>query len=204
MKSVIRFAAVFAAFAFAALCSSSCEQTTDGGEGDGLPLAAGNITGPTEVVEGKSIELTTGTIHGATTYKWSRDGVEVQNTGSKILTVTAGGTYRVAGVNTVGEGVASPGHVVVRRAAPPADAGAITGPTELVEGESITLEIAEITGAATYQWYKDGEKGQNTDSRTLTVTEIGTYKVAGVNAEGDEGKASPDHVVTLATPPPTP
>ncbi len=105
------------------------------------------------------------------------------------------------GVNADGEGKASAEHTVTLKEVVvtpelPADAGAIQGPTEVEEDGSIELTIAEIEGADTYKWYKDGEEAQNTDSRTLTVTAVGTYKVAGVNADG-EGKASADHVVTL-------
>ena len=80
----------------------------------------------------------------------------------------------------------------------PAAAGTIAGATELTEGSTIELTIAEIANATSYKWYKDGAETQNTASRTLTVTAAGTYKVAGVNDAG-EGTASADHVVTLKT-----
>jgi hypothetical protein len=204
MKKAIDLTIILASLALATLNFISCNQTTVT-EGERQPRAAGIIAGPTEVNEGQSIELTIRTIEGALTYKWTKDDLEVQNSELKILVVSEGGTYRVTGVNAVGEGTRSPGHVVVFIPTPPkpAAAGTITGPTEIAEGGSITLEIGKIDGAATYQWYKDGVKGQNGASQTLTVTEAGTYKVAGVNA-GGEGEASPDHVVVLAEVPPTP
>ncbi len=166
--------------------------------GDEAPAAAGTISGPTEVEEGSSIELSIATITGAETYKWYKDGVEVQNSASRILTVNAAGVYKVAGVNSVGEGTASADHTVtlINLDTPPAAAGTISGPSEVAEGGSIELSIGEIARAETYKWYKDGVEVQNDASRTLTVTEVGTYKVAGVNAYG-EGTASADHVVTL-------
>jgi hypothetical protein len=169
------------------------------------PGVAGTISGPKTFVEGEEITLVIGTIEGAATYQWYKDGEKGQNTDSQTLTVTEAGTYTVAGVNAAGEGEASADHVVTSTPAPtvPSDAGAISGPTEVVEGESITLTIATIEGAETYQWYKDGAKGQNTASKTLTVTEGGTYKVAGVNAVG-EGKASANHVVTWRPAPTVP
>ena len=64
----------------------------------------------------------------------------------------------------------------------PADAGAITQ-TPLEDG-TIELSVAEIAGAETYRWYKDGESVQNSADRTYLVRKSGNYKVAGVNRNG--------------------
>lgn len=79
----------------------------------------------------------------------------------------------------------------------PADAGTITGPTEVEKGASIELSIAEIERAKTYKWYKNNVEVQHKASLTLTVTEAGDYRVAGVNEEGKEGKTSPVHTVSV-------
>ncbi len=70
-----------------------------------FPSAAGNISGDDEGSE--SITLTIAEIEGANTYKWYKDGVEVQNSAARTYTATASGTYTVAGVNSVGEGQSS-------------------------------------------------------------------------------------------------
>jgi hypothetical protein len=80
----------------------------------------------------------------------------------------------------------------------PAVAGEIGGPEEVIDGQSITLTVDQIANAATYRWFKDEVEVQNTDAKTLEVTEAGSYMVAGVNKKG-QGAASEAHVVTLKT-----
>lgn len=75
-----------------------------------LPAAAGTIT--ESDVTPTSVVLNIAAIDGAATYKWYKDNAEVQNTASRTYTATANGTYKVAGVNGIGEGPASPDHVV--------------------------------------------------------------------------------------------
>lgn len=64
--------------------------------------------------------------------------------------------------------------------------------------ESVTLTIAEIEGANTYKWYKNGIEVQNSAEKTYVATANGAYTVAGVNAVG-EGQSSPEKVVSVAT-----
>jgi hypothetical protein len=61
---------------------------------------------------------------------------------------------------------------------------------------TVSLSVGEVKHAASYQWYKDGEKIPNATGATYTATESGSYTVAGVNGEG-EGAKSPAHVVTI-------
>ena len=199
MKRLINFAVMFAAASLATFGLFSCDE---GVEEKAKPADAGTINGPSEVFTDESITLTIAEIEGAVTYQWYKDGTKIQNTEQRTLTVTEEGTYKVAGVNEAGEGKASPDHVVTLFVPPlPADAGSIEGPTTFVEGESITLEIAAIEHATSYKWYKDGEEIADETERILVVDVAGTYKVAGVNDDG-EGNPSPDHVVT-STPAPT-
>lgn len=81
----------------------------------------------------------------------------------------------------------------------PGDAGVITQTAQ--EDGSVLLSIDEIANAKTYNWYKNGESVQNTDSRTYLAVESGLYKVAGVNANG-EGKASEEVSVEIIEPDP--
>lgn len=180
-------------FGLSSSCTSSVEEPQIQ-----KPAAAGEISGLTEVFEGGYIELTIPEIERAETYKWYKDGAVVRNDASRTLTVTEAGTYKVAGENEGGEGEASPDHIVTwgEILEPPADAGVIEGDTEFIEGESVTLSIAEIERAQMYKWYKDGEPMEGKTERTVTITDGGTYTVAGVNSAG-EGKQSPEHTVII-------
>jgi hypothetical protein len=201
MKELFEFrrcAMMFAAVAFAALSAVSCGDKEEPQE-KRLPADAGVISGPTEIENGGSIDISIAAIENATTYKWYKDGSQVQNTESRTMKVTSAGLYKVAGVNADGEGKASADHVVTLAIVElPAAAGNIYGAAKVVEGQSIELEIDEIERAETYRWYKGGVEVQNTEDRFLTVTEAGEYTVAGVNA-GGEGQPSPSHKVALVS-----
>lgn len=75
-----------------------------------LPSAAGTISGDSEGFG--SVTLSIVEIENANTYKWYKDGVEVQNSQERTYIATSSGTYTVAGVNAVGEGLSSPVKVV--------------------------------------------------------------------------------------------
>lgn len=75
-----------------------------------LPSAAGAISGGFESSE--SITFTIAEIENADTYKWYKDGSEVQNSVERTYVATTSGVYTVAGVNAVGEGQSSPKKVV--------------------------------------------------------------------------------------------
>lgn len=77
----------------------------------------------------------------------------------------------------------------------PAAAGIIEGPDKVMEGYSITLSVGHIDGADTYKWTKDGAHIQHSVSRTLEVTEVGVYRVAGVNSGGTGEPSEPKTVV---------
>ena len=73
-----------------------------------VPEAADAIEGKEQGAAGETIVLSVAEIPHAHTYKWYRDGKEVQNTEERTLSVIAGGTYTVAGENGLGEGPKSP------------------------------------------------------------------------------------------------
>ncbi len=72
------------------------------------PEAAGSIEGKEQGEPGETIVLTVAEIPYASTYKWYRNGTEIQNTASRTLSVDTDGTYAVAGENGLGEGQKSP------------------------------------------------------------------------------------------------
>lgn len=157
-----------------------------------LPADAPEITGESN---GEAyVDLSVGIIERAETYKWLRNGTEVQNNNSRTYRATESGIYTVAGVNTRGEGKASAEKSVTISIELPADAPEIQGNDT---GEDfVELSVAAIKRAVSYRWFKDGAEVQDTDSKTYRATESGTYTVAGVNTYG-QGKASPAKVITI-------
>jgi hypothetical protein len=79
----------------------------------------------------------------------------------------------------------------------PADAGTISGATENACPEkTVALSINAVAEATAYVWYRNGEVIADASGMSYTVTESGSYTVAGNNTEG-MGKTSPVHVVNI-------
>lgn len=79
----------------------------------------------------------------------------------------------------------------------PGAPGAIQGANANVcPDEIVELTISVINEATSYQWYKNGAQIVGATTTTYTVTESGTYTVAGVNSAGT-GTPSSSHVVTI-------
>ena len=93
------------------LSTGNISKTFDIAQQDGRPVAAGTITESN--VTATSVTLNIAAISLATTYRWYRNGVEVQNTSSRTYTATSSGIYTVEGVNSFGVGAASPNHQVL-------------------------------------------------------------------------------------------
>ncbi len=68
----------------------------------------------------------------------------------------------------------------------PAEAGAISGASTNVCPVSISVELtaATITGATSYQWYRNGTTVAVTNEPVYEATESGAYTIAGVNLMG--------------------
>jgi hypothetical protein len=163
------------------------------------PGAAGNITGAiANVCPDVTVDLTIAAIENATAYQWYKDGTAIAT--GQSYTVTASGTYTVAGKNNEGEGAKSPAHVVTISGCSPAGVGTITAAPQVCAAGagSVELTVAPIEGATAYQWYKDATAIPDATAQTYTATEDGTYAVAGVNADGEGGK-SEEYVVTIAS-----
>ena len=76
----------------------------------------------------------------------------------------------------------------------PEAAGEIQGPSS---GQgSVTLTVGAVTGATSYQWYKDAAAISGATSISYIATASGDYQVAGVNGAG-EGPKSPVKTVTI-------
>lgn len=97
--------AVLLSLSFVACGSDDTEPqpAPDGGE---RPVDAGLVT--QNRLDDGSVLLSVGEIFYAETYRWYCDGEPVQCTASREYLATVSGTYKVAGVNSVGEGRPSP------------------------------------------------------------------------------------------------
>jgi hypothetical protein len=124
-------------------------------------------SGPTQLIEGGSINLTSSYAHG---YSW------VTGSTSKTISVNTAGTYRVTVTGSNGCKATSATKVVTSSSCTPPSVPVITSNSPnnvLDEGGSLTLTSNAAGG---YLW----SNGQTTQS--ITVTTPGTYTVRNYNA----------------------
>ena len=166
--------------------------------GTSVPADAGTIQGDDiNYCPVETVTLTT-EILGATSYQWYMNGNAIAGATTNTYIVTQSGIYNVAGVNATGVGAQSPNKTVtIEECILPDDAGTIQGLDEnTCPARIVTLTIAEIAYAETYNWYRNGTIISGATTTTYIVTQSGTYTVAGFNATG-EGALSPEKEVTI-------
>ena len=172
--------------------NNGCRARTEIIEVTVVPRPTVSITanGPTSFCEGGSVVLSAGA--GFATYAWS-NGTQTVGT-SSTLTVTQAGTYTVTVTNNIGcSGTSQP--VVVTVYPKPTPQIQASGPTEFCEGGSVTLDAG--AGFASYQW------SNGATTRTITVTQQGSYTVTVTDQNNCSGTSQPV-VVTVYPKPPKP
>ncbi|GIV55552.1 MAG: hypothetical protein KatS3mg040_0320 [Candidatus Kapaibacterium sp.] len=154
-----------------------------------VPKPSVSITanGPTTFCEGGSVVLDAGA--GFATYAWS-NGSQTVGT-NRTLTVTQAGNYTVTVTNDIGCSATSQ-PVTVTVYPKPAPQIQASGPTEFCEGGSVTLDAG--AGFASYQW------SNGATTRTITVTQQGTYTVTVTDQNNCSGTSQPVVVTVYPKP----
>jgi len=144
---------------------------------------------------------------GTLTYQWYKDGVEITDATSDMLSFTslvtgdsASYTCRVRDARTddktsLGAVLAVSEHVAF--APPPEGWAAYTG-----EDHTFSVGVTGGIGALTYQWYKDGAEITDATSDSLSLTNLGPGDVAAYtcrvrDAQTDD-KTSPEAALTVS------
>lgn len=185
---------------------------------DGIPGAAGSISGPSNVCYGSTGSVyAVATIANAAYYVWSLPAGasivagEGTNTITVDYTLTAvSGNITVYGNSLCGNGSLSPAFPIVVNQVP-GPAGMITGPTSVCEGSvSVEYSVATIPGATEYEWTLPAGAIIIGGAHTANITVIfpvgassGNLSVLGRNLCGD-GTASPDLLLTVFPTPDAP
>jgi large repetitive protein len=141
-------------------------------------------SGPTTICPGGSVTLTASPGYS---YNWSTGA------GTRSITVTAGGTYRVLefDANGCSSGWSDPITVTVA-SPPPAPNVTASGPLTLCPGGAVTL-----AGPAGYSY--SWSNGATTQS--ITVSNAGSYTLTVTNASGCSATSAPKVVTTVTNPP---
>jgi hypothetical protein len=174
-----------------------------------LPDAAGTITGSSSVCYGEtSVSYFVPSIANATSYTWAYSGTGGTITGNgNSITIdfaanATGGNLTVKGINDCGEGAVSADHSIVVNSIPE-DAGTITGPATICEGETnVSYSIPEIAKATSYIWSYSGTGATiNGTSKDISINfdesaTNGALNVKGSNICGD-GALSDLHSINV-------
>ncbi|GEM_PF-3973376 len=174
-----------------------------------LPGPAGTISGTSSVCQGSSgVAYSVTPITNATSYVWTYSGIGATIIGSgnaitiNYSTSATSGNLKVYGVNTCGNGTASPNFPVNVTGLPGA-AGPIVGTTSVCQGQSgVNYTVAPIANATSYHWSYSGTGATISGSgRTVTVSfsisaTSGNLTVYGSNNCGT-GAVSPSYAITV-------
>jgi len=169
--------------------NNGCKARTDIIQVTVVPRPSVSITanGPTTFCEGGSVVLDAGA--GFATYAWS-NGQQTVGT-NRTLTVTQAGNYTVTVTNNIGcQATSQP--VTVTVYPKPAPQIQASGPTEFCEGGSVTLDAG--AGFASYQW------SNGATTRTITVTQQGSYTVTVTDQNSCSGTSQPVVVTVYPKP----
>ncbi len=138
------------------------------------PGIAGTITGPAEVCRGENqVTYSIDTVENATSYVWTLPEGATGVSNSTTITVdfsdnAMSGNISVYGVNSYGNGGASSLYINVMNL--PGEAGVITGPATVCQGQTgVVYTVEEIEGATSYMWtLPPGASGTST-TNSITV-----------------------------------
>jgi alpha-tubulin suppressor-like RCC1 family protein len=151
-----------------------------------LPVAA--ITGNNAFCPGSFTTLTAG---AASTYNWS-NGATTQST-----TINSAGSYTVTVTNSNGCTAVSAPFAVVLNPVPAVPVVQPASATTFCAGGSVVLNIANTSGAVTYQWKKGAAIINGATGSSYTATTTGNYTVVATNASGcSETATAVDVIVT--------
>lgn len=173
------------------------------------PAAAGAITGNPTACEGQNnVPYSAPYINGATSYHWSYSGTgaTISGTGSNITINFAAnatsGNLSVYGVNTCGNGAASPNYAVAINPTAGA-AGTIIGPANVCPGQNnVSYSVPAVANATSYTWTYSGTGATIAgNDRTISINfssgaTSGTLTVKGHNNCGD-GTVSQSFPITV-------
>jgi hypothetical protein len=185
---------------------------------NGLPGAAGNITGTAIVCAGATgIAYSVAAIPNALVYVWTLPAGATNATGSGTNSIlvnyannAVSGNIFVYGNDLCGNGTSSPAFPVTVNPLPDA-AGSITGPASVCMGaQGVVYTVPSINNATGYTWtVPTGAtimSGNNTNTITVDFAAnavSGNITVLGTNSCGN-GTISPNFAVTVNPIPPTP
>ncbi|MDZ4845201.1 MAG: T9SS type A sorting domain-containing protein [Chitinophagales bacterium] len=146
------------------------------------------ISGSTSVCGGGSETYSIDAVNGATSYTWTLPNGWTGSSSTETITATtngAGGTISVTANNTCGSSSAQT--LLISAASSPSTPGTINGPDSVCAGSPLTLSIAAVNGADSYNWFLPvGWTGSSTTT-SITVNvgnSSGSVSVSATNSCG--------------------
>ncbi len=184
-----------------------------------LPATPGVISGPISVCQNQGGYIfSVPAIANATSYVWTVPTGATITLGATTNSITvsfngtaANGNITVMGVNSCGNGPVSAPFAVVVSSAGAGNAGTISGPNAVCQGQTgVVYTVAPITNAVIYTWILPAgatiTSGNNTNTITVSFSasaSAGNITVQGGNSCGN-GAISPNFPITTSPLPATP
>jgi Leucine-rich repeat (LRR) protein len=141
-----------------------------------LPPATITFTGSTNFCQGQNLLLNASTISGGT-YQWFNNNSPIAGATAPTFTVNQTGNYSVRVTNAQGCSTTSTG-VGVTVTPNPGNTITASGPLTFCLGGNVTLTAPE---AGSYQWQIGNQNIDGATSRTLQVSQPGSYRVIATN-----------------------
>ena len=156
-----------------------------------LPSPAQGISGDNTICQGQSYVIyTTPVISNADSYVWSLPSGATGGGSTNIITVNYGtsavsGNITVSGHNSCGSGASSSLAIVVSPL--PANAGTITGPTTVCQGQnSVTYTVPVIANATSYIWSLPVGATGNSSTNSIIVNYGSTALSGNITVKGHD------------------
>ncbi len=185
-------------------CGSSTAQILSVNIAAGPPTP-GAISGTDTICSGGTTTYSIQSIAGATSYTWTLPNGWSGTSTTESIDVTAtntGGTISVVVNSNCGTSMAQTLTVSISSGAP--TLGAISGSTELCNGNTTTYSVSDI-GATSYTWTLPNGWSGSSSSSSISVTANATGGDISVVANTSCGNSLPQTLtVTIGAAPPTP
>ncbi len=160
-----------------------------------LPPATISYTGGLDLCQGQSLLLNASIVSGGS-YQWLNNNNPITGATASTFTANQTGNYSVRVTNT--QGCSTTSNAVAITVSPnPGSTITASGPLTFCEGGNVTLTAPE---ADSYQWQLGNQNIDGATSRTLQVSEAGSYRVIATNNNLCAVTSTPVNVAVQALP----
>lgn len=151
------------------------------------------ITGDTVLCAGQPVVIQATEAPSGLVYQWYKNGAAIDNSDTRLLTVTASGIYTAAFISAACNSLESEPVSITYIVRPQATAAILQGDSILCAGESATISASNTLPGDMIQWFGPSGAIQGLQDLQLSVSNVGAYYFT---AEGTCGNSS-SNLITM-------